>query len=167
MNRLRPLLALGLALALGACASLPVTNLLDSANAAQNAAAQTYDQAKAQEASMATACRMALVSKGLPLPVTAAATGTACTAVGVPLPFDPVKLQQASVPINALFDGIRAANDIRSKLAKGASMPATVLIDLGGLIAAVVADLTAGGVTLPPSVTTIAGQLQAATGGAK
>lgn len=152
------------ALALVACASVPVNSILDSANYAQAAAAATYQDASSRETAAAVACRAALTAKGSALPTMPAQTATACAAVGVPLPFDPVKLENAAAGINTLYDGIRAANVLKGQLAAGASMPTSVLTDLASYFTQVVADLTGAGVTLPPSVTSIAGQLQAAAG---
>lgn len=152
------------ALVLVACASVPVNSILDSANYAQAAAAATYQDASSREAAAAASCRAALTAKGTPLPTQPAQTTTACAAVGVPLPFDPVKLQNAAAGVNTLYDGIRAANALKVQLASGASLPTSVLTDLAAYFTQVVADLTGAGVTLPPSVTTIAGQLNAAAG---
>ena len=164
MKKLGPLalVALVFGLSLGGaigCASLPVNNLLDSANAAQIAAAATYQTAVTNEQAAEATCRAALTAKALPLPVTPAAVAPACASVNVPLPYDPVKLTQASIAINSLYDGIRTANTIKTQLGAGASLPQTALTDLAALFTNVVADVTAAGVTLPPSVTAIAGQL--------
>lgn len=150
MKRFALVLAL-VAFAAG-CSSGTTLKLIVSANDAQQAAADTYNAAKAAEDGAAQACRQVLVSKGQPLPATPEQIQPACTAIGQPLPYDPVKLQKAAAPINALYDGIRAANAARTASGTAEDIGLVVSTQLGSLFAAVVADLTAAGVAVPSSV---------------
>jgi hypothetical protein len=136
--------------------------LIDTVNEAQLAAAQTYDTAKVLQASAQTSCGAALREKTMPMPTPDTARAT-CAAIGVPLPYDPVKLQHAAGPVNALYDAVRYANTQR--LAANGDAPAAVLGGLVGAFEAVIADLTGAGVAVPASVTNAVQTVKAATGG--
>jgi hypothetical protein len=151
-------LAAVLALGTLACASSSTqAKLLISVNDAQDAAAKTYETAKQQESDASVKCRIALVAAGRPLPATPDQIKPMCADVGAPVPYDPVKLTQASVPINSLYDGVRAANAIRT--ASKADLPNSIMVNLASLFTQVVMDLTAAGVTVPESVSRVAGAL--------
>jgi len=151
--------ALVVGLSLTSCSPATTGKLIVSVNDAQDAAAHTYDLAKTQEADATKACVAALRAKAQPLPTTPADIKPFCAAVGSPVPYDPVGLQNAAGPINALYDGVRAANAERA--ASGTdNVVQTTLTNLASLFAQVVADLTGAGVTLPANVKTIATTLQ-------
>jgi hypothetical protein len=160
MKRLRPFVSsviLGLVLFLGACSSSDQAKLLISVNDAQDAAAQTYVTASKQESDASVKCRAALLAASRPLPTTPDQIKGMCADVGAPVPYDPVKLQQASVAVNSLYDGVRAANSIRS--ASKQDLPASVLQNLATLFVNVIAELTAAGISVPPNVSRVAGAL--------
>src|SRR5674476_632164 len=91
--------ALVLTLSLGACSPATTGKLIVSANDAQDAAAHTYDLAKTQEADATRLCVAALKAKALPLPTAPADIKPFCSAIGVPVPYDPVTIQKAAGPI--------------------------------------------------------------------
>lgn len=164
----RPSFVVGLCLAVllavaTSCSSATARKLIVSANEAQDAAARTYDAAKVVEADAQKACRAALVAAQQPLPTKPEDIRPICEAVGVRIPYDPVKLQKAAGPINALYDGVRAANTERIALGGDkADITTQTAITLGGLLAQVVADLAGAGIAVPPSVGEIAGLLAGA-----
>jgi hypothetical protein len=144
---------------LSACGPATTGKLIVSANDAQDAAAHTYDLAKQQEADATRLCVAALKAKALPLPLVPADIKPFCAAVGVPVPYDPVALQKAAGPINALYDGVRAANTER--LASGTdNVIQATLTNLAALFTEVVADLTNAGIALPAKVTGAAATLK-------
>ena len=150
--------ALALTLALG-CSPATTGKLIVSANDAQDAAAHTYDLAKTQEADATRLCVTALKAKALPLPASPADIKPFCSAIGVPVPYDPVALQKAAGPINALYDAVRAANTER--LASGTdNVIQATLTNLAALFTQVVTDLTGAGIALPAKVTGAAATLK-------
>lgn len=163
MKRLGILCAFALTLA-GCLTASGQRKLIDTVNEAQLSAAQTYDTAKALQASAQTACGAALREKTMPMPTPDTARAT-CAAIGVPLPYDPVKLQHAAGPIGALYDAVRYANTQR--LSANGDTPAAVLGGLVGAFEAVLADLTGAGITVPASLTNAVQTVKAATGGPK
>jgi hypothetical protein len=132
------------------CTSAAQRRVIVSLNEVQEAAASTYDTAKVVEGDATARCRAALDAARKPPPVTADEVKGVCAAVGVVLPYDPVGLQKAAGPINALYDGIRAANAQRMKT--GALVPAETMTDLAGLLEQVIADLVDAGVPVPDKV---------------
>jgi hypothetical protein len=150
--------ALALTLALG-CSPATTGKLIVSANDAQDAAAHVYDLAKQQEADATVLCVAALRAKSLPLPDKPVFIKPFCAAVGAPVPYDPVKLQNAAGPINALYDAVRAANTERLASGTDNVIPAT-LTNLAALFTQVVADLTNAGIALPAKVTGAAATLK-------
>lgn len=149
MNR-RFLLALALVVSLAGCSAATARKAIVSANEAQDAAAHVYDSAKATEADATRACVAVLKAKMLPLPAKADEIVPKCAAVGSPVPFDPVLLQRAAGPINALYDGIRIAN--AERLATGDNVTAATLMNLAALFEQVVADLASAGIPIPEKV---------------
>lgn len=144
------------------CTPAGSRKLIVSVNEAQDAAAHTYDTAKAVETDATLKCRAALVAASKPLPARPEEVGAFCAAVGAPLPYDPVKLAQASIAINSLYDGVRSANEIR-KAQNLDSLPATIYANLLSLFVNVTVEMTDAGVTVPPSVTAIADELKKAS----
>ena len=61
----------------------------------------------------------------------------ACKAIGSPLPFDPVKLNDAIAVGNAAYEAIRGANEARLALKAGTGAKADVILAIGHAIAAV------------------------------
>ena len=157
------LCALVIGLSLGGCLTPAAQRkLIDSVNEAQLASAQTYDTAKAVQTAAQTACAAALRAKGAPLPTEPSVIRATCASVGSPVPYDPVKLQQAAGPINALYDAVRYANTQR--LAGSGDAPAAVLGGLVGAFEQVIADLTAAGISVPKTITDTVATVKAATG---
>ncbi len=165
LRRLGPALALLLGLALAACSSSTTKRLLISANEAQDSAAKTYETAKALEMDASSRCRAALVAAGKPLPATPQQIQPICQSVGVPIPYDPVKLQNAAGPINALYDAVRSANAART-LPSGeqVDLPAEVFLNLSLLFQHVVTELMSAGIAVPQSVLDVVATLKAAEG---
>jgi hypothetical protein len=161
MNRHSRVFALALTLSVLTLGCTPATTgkLIVSANDAQDAAAQTYNLAKQQEADATLLCATALRAKSLPFPDKPVFIKPFCAAVGAPVPYDPVKLQNAAGPINALYDAVRAANTERLASGKDNVVQAT-LDNLAVLFTQVVADLTDAGITLPTKVTSAAANLK-------
>lgn len=137
--------------------------LIDTVNEAQLSAAQTYDTAKAVQAAAQTACAAALTAKGMPLPTEPSSIRPTCASVGAPVPYDPVRLQQAAGPINALYDAVRYANSQR--IGGTGDAPAAVLGGLVGSFEQVIADLTGAGITVPKSIIDAVATVKAASGG--
>lgn len=164
MRRARLLVVLVVGLFVTGCLTPAAQRkLIDTVNEAQLAAAQTYDTAKAVQTAAQTACGAALRAAGQPMPV-AANIRTACATVGSPVPYDPVRLQQAAGPVNALYDAVRYANTQRVASGTG-DVPAAVLGGLVGSFEQVIADLTGAGITVPKSITDAVATVKAATGG--
>jgi len=160
MNRkhtLTPVLICVLAFVVG-CSPAAQRKLIVSANEAQDAAAHSYNIAKLQEAEATRVCVAALKEKFLPLPAKPAEIKPFCAAVGSPVPFDPVSLQKAAGPINALYDAIRVAN--AERISTGDNVTQATLINLASLFEQVVADLTAAGIGLPEKVKLVAKTLR-------
>lgn len=153
--------ALVLGLSLGGCTAAQGRRAIVSLNEVQAAAADTYDTAKAVETDAENRCRATLAANGAPLPATPAEIRPKCAAAGVPIPYDPIELQKAAGPINALYDGIRAANAQRLKT--GTPVPADVLVSIAGLLEEVVADLAGAGVAVPDSLKAMPATLRGGT----
>jgi hypothetical protein len=146
--------ALVLTLALG-CTDSAQKKFIDGANAAQQAAAETYNAAVAQQAVADVACAHAFVST-TPRPATPAEKDATCATIGKPLPFKSLSLQKAAGPINATYDLVRKANEARLSVKAKAGDPSVVvdlLTQLGGFVVEAVADLTGAGVPVPKKVT--------------
>jgi hypothetical protein len=141
---------LSLSLAFSGCTAAQGRRAIVSLNEVQAAAADTYDTAKAVETDAENRCRATLAANGAPLPATPAEIRPKCAAAGVQIPYDPVGLQKAAGPINALYDLIRAADAQRRTT--GAAVPAEVLGRIAGLLAEVIADLDAAGVAVPDTL---------------
>ena len=159
-------LALVLGLSLGGaigCTPAAQRKTLISFNDAQDAAAHTYDDAKARETAAEVSCRQALVLASKPVPAKPADIGPMCAAVGVTMPFDPVALQKAAGPINALYDGVRTAQ--AQRLAAGGDVAPAVISGIAQLFVEAIADLEGAGISVPQKVKDVAGQLNAAAGG--
>lgn len=165
LRRLGPALALVLGLALAACSSSTTKRLLISANEAQDAAAKTYETAKALETTASENCKAALLAASKPLPKTPDEIRPLCQNVGVAIPYDPVKLQHAAGPINALYDAVRSANAART-LPSGETvdLPAEVFLNLSLLFQHVVTELMSAGIAVPQSVIDAVATLKAAEG---
>lgn len=157
MKKKTPLLILALLLAVG-CSPAVQRKAIVSANDAQDAAAHSYDLAKQQEADATRACVTALKAKLQPLPAKPADIKPFCAAVGSPVPYDPVQLQEAAGPINALYDAIRAAN--AERLSTNDTIAQSTLINLATLFEQVVADLVAAGVPVPDKVKAVSATLR-------
>jgi hypothetical protein len=158
MNQKRlPVLALValLAVFVVGCTDSAQKKFIDGANAAQQAAADTYKAAVVQQTAADIACAHAFVST-TPRPATPEEKDGTCAALGKPLPFKSTSLQKAAAPINATYDLVRKANDARMNAKAKAGDPSLVvdlLTQLGGLVVEVVADLTGAGVPVPAKVT--------------
>lgn len=157
-------LVLVLVLASGCLTSAAQRKVIDTVNEAQLAAAQTYDTAKAVQGAAQKACGDQLRARTMPMPTPETAKAT-CAAVGSPIPYDPVKLQNAAGPINALYDSVRYANSQR--VGGNGDVPAAVLGGLIGVFEQVIADLTGAGVAVPKTVIDAVETVKAASGGPK
>jgi hypothetical protein len=144
-----------------------------SANEAQAAAATTYQDASAKEATAAEACRQAMVAHSITPPAMSAtgwpAAKKQCADLGTPIPFDPFALQKAAAPVNGLYDLVRETNTVRLAFEPNAATadPAplrTLMLRLAALFVEIEADLTGAGVSVPSNVSAAAGTLRAAGG---
>lgn len=146
--------ALALTLALG-CTDSAQKKFIDGANAAQQAAADTYNTAVGQQAVADVACAHSFLPT-TPRPATPAEKDATCATIGKPLPFKSLSLQKAAAPINATYDLVRKANEARLSVKAKAGDPSVVvdlLSQLGGFVVEAVADLTGAGVPIPKKVT--------------
>jgi type II secretory pathway pseudopilin PulG len=146
--------ALALTLALG-CTDSTQKKFIDGANAAQQAAADTYNTAVGQQAVADVECAPAFLPT-TPRPATPAEKDATCAAIGKPLPFKSLSLQKAAAPINATYDLVRKANEARLAANAKAGDPSLVvdlLSQLGGFVVEAVADLIGAGVPVPQKVT--------------
>lgn len=154
------LAALVVGLSLGGALTTACTNnaqmtFIDGANAAQQAAAETYNAAVAQQTIADAACAHAFLPT-TPRPTTPDAKDATCAAIGKPLPFKSTSLEKAAGPINATYDLIRRANDARLAANAKTGDPSVVvdlLSQLGSFVVEAVADLTGAGVPVPKKVT--------------
>lgn len=151
-------LALGGTVITSGCTTSTALKLTISANDAQDAAAQTYNAAVALETQAEATCSAALKTLGKPAPTDATQIVSTCAGVNVKIPYDPVLLQKAAGPINALYDGVRAYNAAITATPTGASLTTATTV-LAGLFLNVVADLTSAGITVPTAIQTVANQL--------
>lgn len=128
-------------LACSSCASDPnavAKKVISSADAAQQAIATSYTEATTAEKAAGIACGdegKRLRAAGTLAPAWRPSFVN-CAAIGKPLPYDPDKLASVADPLNATYDGIRAADSAR-KLAVAASKdpdPASIAVGLLDLL---------------------------------
>jgi hypothetical protein len=89
--------------------------VLVGANDVQDGAKKAFDDAKAQTEAAGKACGTA--ARAAVPPVTP--SPEACAALGIPIPYDPEKLNKLAGPINATYEAIRAAESVRLAWKKG------------------------------------------------
>src|SRR5205085_10351597 len=102
--------------AVAACSSGTAKRGIVSAADAQREVALAYQDAVAAEDAAGHACRDAAKRAGLTLPDPSkepAGAMRACSTLGYPIPFDPVKLHDFGGQINAAKDAVEAANVAR------------------------------------------------------
>lgn len=85
------------------------------ANDVQDGAQKAFNDAKAQAEAAGKACGAA--ARAAVPPVTPSLE--ACAALGIPIPYDPEKLNKLAGPINATHEAIRAAESVRLAWKKG------------------------------------------------
>lgn len=98
-----------LVLSLVGCFNATAKKVIVGANDVQDAAKNAFDEAKAQTVAAGKACGDA--ARAAVPPVTP--TLEACAALGIPIPYDPAKLNKLEGPINAAYEAIRAAESVR------------------------------------------------------
>jgi hypothetical protein len=96
------------------------------ANEVQDGAKNAFNDAKAQTEAAGKACGTA-ARAAIP-PVTPSLE--ACAALGVPIPYDPEKLNKLEGPINATYEAIRAAESVRLAWKKGEAGKADVIAQI-------------------------------------
>ena len=111
----RTALALFLVLFLVGCFNATAKKVIVGANEVQDAAKNAFNDAKAQVEANGKACG-AKARAQVP-PVTP--SPEACAMLGLPFPYDPVKMNELVGPINALYEAVRAAEATRLAWRKG------------------------------------------------
>src|ERR1035437_9293450 len=98
-------LALTLSVLTLGCTDSATKRLESTANAAQAAAATTYNDSTVRQITAEIACAKVIASSpSVPRPTTPDAKDAACTLVGSPLPFKSTSLQKAAAPVNGTYD---------------------------------------------------------------
>lgn len=134
------------------CPSRVAKNAIVTANELQDAAAKAYNQAKADETAAASSCKVKAAAAGVALPVTVTRENVggvmeSCKTLGAPLPYDPFALADLAGPINASYEGIRAADAVRRGAQPGdESQFIAAMVDVIGRLWRAATDL---GIELP------------------
>lgn len=134
------------------CPARVAKNAIVTANELQDAAAKAYNQAKADEAAAANSCKAKAAAAGvvIPVPLTKENVGgvmESCKALGAPLPYDPFVLADLAGPINAAYEGVRAADAVRRGSQPGdESQFIAAMVDVIGRLWRAATDL---GIKLP------------------
>lgn len=108
------------------CFNATAKNVIVGANEVQDGAKNAFNEAKAKTEAAGKACG-AVARQAVP-PVTP--TLEACAALGVPIPYDPAKLNALAGPINAAYEAIRGAEAARLAYQKGTGQKADVVAQI-------------------------------------
>lgn len=124
----RALLALFCVVALAACGGFNATakKAIVGANDVQDGAKNAYNEAKAQTEAAGKACGS--IARAAVPPVTPSLA--ACAALGVPIPYDPEKLNKLAAPINAAYEAIRGAEASRLAWQAGTAGKSDVIVQV-------------------------------------
>ena len=126
-DRARRIAALALAvLALAGCFNGTAKKVIVGANEVQDGAKNVYNEAKAQTEAAGAKCG-AVARAAVPPVVPSLA---ACAALGVPIPYDPAKLNTLAGPINAAYEAIRGAEATRLAWQAGTAPKADVIVQV-------------------------------------
>lgn len=127
------LLVVALVSSCGSDPNAVAKRIISAADAAQQAVAASYTEATTAEKAAGLACGdegKRLRAAGTLAPAWRPSL-TNCAAIGKPLPFDPDKLASVADPLNATFDGIRAADSARRLAVAAAKDPDPASIAVG------------------------------------
>lgn len=109
------------------CSGFDAKRAIIVANDIQDSAAHVYNDAKAANLAAAEDCGKAANAASQPLPPLTvenwATIDSRCKLLGRPIPVNPWTLTDLAKPVNALYDGVRAANAIRRAVDAGTSKP--------------------------------------------
>jgi len=130
----RALPALFLAVALAGCDfDSTARKVLFGLNDVQDGAFLALKDARAQTVAAGKACGELARAQTPPV----APSLEACKALGVPIPFDPVRVNEAIGISNAAYEAIRAANEIRLGVKSGTGSQGDVIAAIGHAFVAV------------------------------
>jgi hypothetical protein len=126
LSRALPALLLVLALPLVGCFNATAKKIIVGANEVQDGAKNAYNDAKAQAETAGKACGE--VARTAVPPVVPSLE--ACAALGIPIPYDPEKLNKLAGPINAAYEAIRGAEAARLAWRNGNGDKANVIVQV-------------------------------------
>lgn len=118
--------AIFLLLALVGCFNATAKKVIVGANEVQDGAKNVYNDAKTQTEAAGKAC--GVEARAAVPPVVPSLE--ACAALGVPIPYDPVKLNKLAGPINAAYEAIRGAEAARLAWKAGTGTKADVIAQI-------------------------------------
>lgn len=113
-------------LALTGCFNATAKKVIVGANEVQDGARGAYNEAKVQTEEAGEAC--GAVARAAVPPVVPSLE--ACAALGVPIPYDPARLNTLAGPINAAYEAIRGAEAARLAWQAGAAPKSDVILQI-------------------------------------
>ncbi len=122
-EEVRRALVLVAVLALTGCLNATAKKVIFAANDVQDGAKGAYDEAKTVTEAAGKQC--GAVARAATPPVVPSLE--ACAALGVPIPYDPAKLNTLAGPVNAAYEAIRGAEAARLAWQAGTAPKANVI----------------------------------------